>query len=97
MTTIKDLLFYIANGTKIVATSMTLNTTDCDELCDPTITVIWQNTGKRNTFRPAIKVNGNKIEKGIEVTLNKNEYTSPITFNLTNLVEGTYEICPDPN
>lgn len=88
---------FTLNVKKIVATNMTLSTYDCDEPCNPTVTVIWTNTGSRQKFRPEITVNGNKIEFGKEITLNKNQSTSPITFNLINLMEGTYEICPYPN
>lgn len=80
----------------IKAASMTLSTIDCDEPCSPTVTVIWINTGDKAKFRPAIKVNDHKTELG-EITVNKNQYTSPIVFNLTNLMAGTYNICPDPN
>lgn len=97
MTTYKEMPMFTLNGTGIKVTSMTLSTTDCDEPCNPTVTVIWANTGKRETFRPAIIINGNKIELGTEITLNKNESTSPLIFHLTNLMEGTYIICPYPN
>lgn len=80
----------------ITATDMIINPIECDEPCNATVTVTWTNTGPRETFRPAIKVNGTKIELGIEITLNKNHETTQ-TFNLTNLMEGIYTICPDPN
>lgn len=97
MTIHKKMPLFSLNGTNIAATSMTLSTIDCDEPCNPTVTVIWTNTGKREKFRPAITVNGNKIELGTEITLDKNHSTMPVEFNLTNLMEGTYEICPYPN
>lgn len=81
----------------IIATNMIINPTDCDEPCNSIVTVTWKNIDKwREKFRPAIKVNGTKIELGIEITLNKNDVTTQ-TFNLTNLMEGTYTICPYPN
>lgn len=94
MTSHKEMSIPTLDSTGIVATSMTLSTTDCDEPCSPTVTVIWTNTGNKQKFRPAITVNGNKIESGTEITLDKNRSTSPIIFNLTNLMEGTYKICP---
>ena len=97
MTVHKEIPTFILNGTKIVATSMTLSTIDCDEPCNPTVTVIWKNTGNTTKFKPAITVNGNKIEKSTEITLSRNQFTSPIIFNLTNLMEGIYKICPYPN
>lgn len=81
----------------ITATNMTINPTDCDEPCNPVVTITWKNISeKRENFRPAIKVNGTKIELGMEITLNKNQTTTK-TFSLTNLIEGTYTICPYPN
>lgn len=97
MTKNKDALISVLVGTGITASSMTLSTNDCDEPCDVTITVIWTNTGKRETFRPAITVNGNNIELGTQITLNKGASTQPIIFNLVNLTENTYEVCPNPN
>jgi len=81
----------------ITATNMTINPTDCDEPCNSVVTITWKNIGqKKEKFRPAIKVNGKKIELGIEITLKKNQITEK-TFSLTNLMEGTYTICPYPN
>jgi hypothetical protein len=80
----------------IIATNMTVDPTDCDELCDVTVTVTWQNTGGRTaTITPAIVVNTTRTE-GTPITLIKNQ-TVTITFNVTDLTEGTYTICPDPN
>ena len=80
----------------IIATNIIINPTDCDEPCDSIVTVTWKNIGKRQKFRPAIKVNGTIIELDIEIILNKNQTTTQ-TFNLTNIMEGTYIICPYPN
>ncbi len=80
----------------IIATNIIINPTDCDEPCNSVVTVTWKNTGKKQKFMPAIKVNGTKIELGTEITLNKNQTTTK-TFNLTNIMEGTYTICPYPN
>jgi hypothetical protein len=81
----------------ITATDMIINPLDCDEPCNSVVTVTWKNIGKKSaTFRPAIKVNGIKIELVTEITLTKN-HTTIQTFNLTNLMEGTYTICPYPN
>ena len=81
---------------RITATSIIINPTDCDEPCNATVTIIWKNMGKRQKFRPAIEVNGTKIELDIEITLNKNQTTTK-AFSLTNIMEGTYTICPYPN
>ncbi len=86
----------ILNGTKIRATSLVLSTTDCDEPCSITVTVIWKNTGNSGSFKPAITVNGIKTEKTYYITLGKNKTTTQI-FNLTDLMEGTYTVCPYPN
>ena len=85
------------NGAKIVATDIVLSTVDCDEPCNVTVTVKWKNIGNSPAkFRPAITVNGVKSELGTEITLAKNQITTQI-FHLTNLMEGTYTICPFPN
>ncbi len=81
----------------ITATNMIIKPLDCDEPCNSVVIVTWENTGQKpETFRPAIKVNGTKIELGTEITLIKN-HTTTQSFNLTNLMEGTYTICPYPN
>lgn len=84
-------------GGVITAINMTINPTDCDEHCNATVTVTWVNAEKeRAKFRPAIKINGTKMDLGIEITLIKNQTTTQ-TFNLMNLTQGTYDICPYPN
>src|SRR3990167_9765187 len=84
------------NGEHITATNMTINPTDCDEPCSATVTVTWKNSGQGSgKFKPAIKVNGIKNELE-EITLKRNQ-TITKTFNLINLMEGTYTICPYPN
>ena len=86
-----------ANGGHIIATNMIINPINCDEPCNATVTVTWKNTGEGSTkFKPAITINGTKRELNIEITLTKNNTTTQI-FNLTNLMEGTYTICPYPN
>ena len=85
-----------ANGEHITATNMTIIPTDCDEPCNTIVTVTWMNSGQGSgKFKPAIKVNGIKNELE-EITLRRNQ-TITKTFNLTNLMEGTYTICPYPN
>lgn len=97
MTEIKEIMLPTLNGEKIAAMDMIINPTDCDEPCNATVTVTWKNTGSGIAkFNPAITVNENKIKLGTEITLHKNETTTQ-TFNLTNLMEGTYSICPYPN
>lgn len=80
----------------IIATNIIINPTDCDEPCNSVVTVTWKNMGKKQKFCPTIKVNGTKIELGRYITLDKYETTTQ-TFNLTNIMEGTYIICPYPN
>lgn len=76
---------------------MTIDPTDCDEHCNSTIIVTWKNnSAKKRKFKPAIFVNDIKIELDIEVSLSKNQTTTQI-FNLNNLIEGIYRICPYPN
>ena len=85
-----------ANGENITATNMTISPTDCDEPCNAIVTVTWVNSGQGSgKFKPAIKVNG-IIKQLEEINLRKNQ-TITMTFNLTNLMEGTYTICPYPN
>ena len=94
--TLETIPISILNGVKIAAISLVLSTTDCDEPCNVTVTVIWKNTGSSGSFKPAITVNGIKTEKTYYVTLGKNQITTQ-TFNLTNLTEGIYVVCPYPN
>ncbi len=85
-----------ANGAHVTAIDMIIDPTDCDEPCDATVTVTWKNIGNGpGKFRPGIKVNGDRIRLD-EITLAKNQTTTKI-FNLTDIMEGTYTICPDPN
>jgi hypothetical protein len=82
----------------IVATDMTMSKNDCEEPCDVTVTITWQNIGsKPGTITPGIIVN-DVTTNGTPITLAKDE-TVTQTFNLTNLPEiaGDYTICPYPN
>ena len=84
------------NSIDITAIGMTISATDCDEPCNATITVTWQNTYHApKKFRPGITVNG-VLTRLSEIRLDTNEIVTK-TFNLTNLMEGTYNICPNPN
>ncbi len=81
----------------ITATNMIIDPIDCYEPCNVTIAVTWTNTSEeRKRFRPAIDVNGIRIELGIEISL-KSHRTTTQTFNLTDLMEGVYTVCPYPN
>ena len=92
-----DITLHTLNGEKITATNMVLSTIDCNEPCNAIVTVTWKNIGNgKGKFNPAIKVNGNNIQLSTEITLDKNQTTTQI-FHLTNLMEGTYTICPNPN
>lgn len=85
------------NEKRITATNMVIDPTDCDEPCDAIVTVVWENIGKKQeNFRPTIEINGAKVELGTEITLDENQTTIQ-TFNLTDLMEGIYTICPYPN
>lgn len=86
----------VSKPTRITATDMTINPTDCDELCDVTITITWTNTGSRpGTVTPGVVIDGVKTE-GTPITLTKNQ-TATQTFNVTGLLEGDHSVCPDPN
>ncbi len=85
-----------ANGAHITAIGMTIIPNDCDEHCNSTITVTWKNMGNGpGKFRPGIRINDDRIRYEL-ITLAKNQTTTQI-FNLTDLMEGIYTICPDPN
>ena len=110
MTKIPDTIFqlptYIKTAIKtvngdgesnITAIDMVIDPIDCDTPCNATIIITWQNIGKKpEKFKPAIKVNDTKTGEKPELTLAKNQTTTQ-TFNLTNLMEGIYTICPYPN
>lgn len=87
----------VVKPANITAIDMTIDPTDCDEPCDAIVTITWQNIGGRPiTFEPAIIVNDTRTGLGEEITLSRDETTSQ-TFNLTDLLEDVYTICPDPN
>lgn len=82
----------------ITATSITIDPTDCDELCDSTVTIIWTNIGGRTaTITPGIKVdNGTTQPAAGPITLAHNQ-SATVVFTVTGLLEGTHTICPVPN
>ena len=80
----------------IGATNMVIDPTDCDELCDATVTITWKNTGRTATITPAIVVDGVRTPAASPITLGKNE-TATVVFHLTGLLEGNHSVCPDPN
>ena len=80
----------------IIADSMIIDPTDCDEPCNATVTIIWKNIGGRTqTITPAIVVDGLRTPATAPITLAKNE-TAIVVFNITGLMEGDHNICPDP-
>lgn len=87
----------VSKPAHIIAESMTIDPTDCEEPCNATVTVTWKNVGgKIQTITPAIVVNGSTTPAAAPITLAKNE-TVTVVFNLEGLTEGDYTICPDPN
>lgn len=96
MTTVCDTLA-VKKPANITATDLVLNTYDCDEPCTVNITITWQNIGGRNgSFEPAYIFNGIRKGLGSNVNLVPNQ-TYQNVFTESNLIEGTYNICPDPN
>lgn len=86
----------IAMNGDIVAVSMTVIPTNCYEPCNVTVMVTWQNVSNRSVdFWPTIVVNKKTRIELDRTTLPENESTIQ-TFNITDLVEGTYTICPHP-
>lgn len=85
-----------APATNITATNMTMTQTSCVEPCNSDVTITWKNNGGTGSFEPAIVVNGTRTGLGSTIVLNKNQTTTQ-TFSLTNLIENTYTVCPDPN
>jgi len=81
----------------ITATNMVIDPTDCDELCDSTVTITWTNTGSRTqTITPGIVVDGVTTPATAPITLAKDE-SATVIFNITGLTEGEHSVCPDPN
>ena len=87
----------------ITATNMTITKKsctepcDCIEPCDVDVLITWKNTGGvPGTFEPAIKINTVRTGLGSNINLKVNE-TYTTTFNITDLLFGNYNICPDPN
>ena len=81
----------------ITATNMTIDPTECDELCDSTITITWTNTGGRTaTITPGVIVDGVTMPAASPITLAKNQ-TATVIFLVTGLLEGDHSVCPVPN
>lgn len=81
----------------ITAINMTIDPIDCDEPCNATVIVTWQNTGGRaTTITPAIIVDTLTTPAAAPITLAHNE-TAQVTFNVTGLAAGNHSVCPVPN
>lgn len=81
----------------IIAYSMDIVPTDCDEPCNATITVTWKNIGGRTQeITPAIIVGTVRTPALTPIILAKNQ-TATVIFNVTGLTEGNYLVCPDPS
>lgn len=81
----------------ITATNITLTQSECVEPCDTNVTITWENIGGvPGSFEPAVVVNGARTGLGSSINLSPTE-THVEVFSLTELIAGTYTICPDPN
>lgn len=81
----------------ITATDMVIDPTDCDELCDSTITITWTNTGGRTqTITPGIVIDEVMTPATAPITLAKHE-SAIVIFHVTGLTEGDHSVCPYPN
>lgn len=81
----------------ITATTMTIGSNPCTAPCSTTVTITWTNTGGvAGSYEPAIIVNSARTGLGTNVTVAVNATHTEI-FNLTSLVSGSYNCCPDPN
>lgn len=71
--------------------------TECQEPCSVSVKFTWKNTGGvGGRFEPAIVVNGTRTGSGTQQNISPGqEYTE--IFDLIDLINGTYTICPDPN
>lgn len=95
--TVECKIVTVRRPAKIEATNMDVTPLDCDMPCILIITITWTNTGGRpGSFDPAIKIDGTVIPIGSSTPLNPGENII-ITYELSDLSEGTHEICPDPN
>ena len=81
----------------IAATSIVPSPSACTEPCDTNIYVTWTNNGGiSGTFTPTITVNNIEMSMSSTETLNPSQSVT-ITFPLTNLSAGPYDICAIPN
>ncbi len=86
----------VSRPAHITATDMIIDPTECDELCDATVSITWTNTGGRTeTITPGITVDG-ETTAAAPITLHRNE-TATVVFHLTGLLEGDHSVCPVPN
>ncbi len=86
----------VTRPSHITALNMTIEPTECDELCDSTVTITWTNTGGRTeTITPGIVVDGVRTA-GTPITLARDETATQI-FQVSGLLEGVHTVCPDPN
>lgn len=82
---------------KIEATNMNVTPLECDISCTFTLSITWTNTGGRSgSFEPAIKIDNVRISIGALTPLDTGQGIT-ITYEISDLSEGTHEICPDPN
>jgi PKD repeat protein len=81
----------------IISSTLTVDTNDCTAPCTVNGMVSWINTGgSPGTLYPTILINTVSTSIGSAVQINPGE-TLQYTFQLPNLIAGTYDICAQPD
>ena len=81
----------------ITATNIDTNMSQCLEPCTIIVTVAWINNGNAiGMFEPAIIINDTRTGSGTNISLDIGSTYTGI-FTISDLMKGTYTICPDPN
>lgn len=87
----------VSSLASIISTVLTVDKNDCIAPCTVNGTVSWTNTGgSPGTLDPAILVNNTPTRIGSAVQINPGA-TLQYTFQLPNLIAGTYNVCAQPD
>jgi len=87
----------VYTSANVISATLTVDTNDCVAPCTVNGTVSWTNTGgSPGTLDPAILVNTISTNLGSAVQINPGA-TLQYTFQLSNLIAGTYSVCAYPD
>jgi hypothetical protein len=83
----------------IISSTLTVDKTDCTELCTVNGTVSWENNGGATSAPTDLSITVNTIPTVLAtgVIIPPSTTTSVYPFSLPDLTAGTYEICAVPD